>query len=44
MEIRRLLEDKSFTVGPMFATLGVRGMSLDQGLELTFARPVQERV
>jgi uncharacterized protein YbjT (DUF2867 family) len=35
-EIRRLLEDKAFPVGPMFATLGVRPMKLDQGLALTF--------
>jgi uncharacterized protein YbjT (DUF2867 family) len=42
MEIRRLLEDKAFTVGPMFATLGVRGMTLEQGLQLTFAQPRQD--
>ncbi len=37
-EIRRLQEDKAFEVGPMFATLGVRPISLQEGLALTFAR------
>jgi nucleoside-diphosphate-sugar epimerase len=37
-EIRRLGEDKAFDVGPMFATLGVRPVSLEQGLARTFAR------
>jgi uncharacterized protein YbjT (DUF2867 family) len=36
-EIRRLGEDKAFDVGPMFATLGIRPMSLEQGLARTFA-------
>jgi nucleoside-diphosphate-sugar epimerase len=36
-EIRRLGEDKSFDVGPMLATLGVRPISLDAGLARTFA-------
>jgi len=37
-EIRRLLEDKAFPVGPMFSTLGVRPMTLEQGLALTFPK------
>ena len=37
-EIRRLQEDKAFAVGPMFATLGVRPISLQEGLARTFAR------
>jgi uncharacterized protein YbjT (DUF2867 family) len=37
-EIRRLGEDKAFDVAPMFATLGLRPISLRQGLALTFPR------
>jgi uncharacterized protein YbjT (DUF2867 family) len=37
-EIRRLQEDKAFELGPMFATLGVRPISLQEGLARTFAR------
>ena len=37
-EIRRLGEDKAFDIGPMLATLGVRPISLEQGLARTFAR------
>jgi nucleoside-diphosphate-sugar epimerase len=40
-EIRRLLEDKAFPVGAMFATLGVRPIPLEQGLALTFAKEAQ---
>jgi len=36
-EIRRLLEDKAFDIGPMVATLGVRPISLQDGLARTFA-------
>jgi hypothetical protein len=36
-EIRRLQEDKAVPVGPMFATLGVRPISLEEGLARTFA-------
>lgn len=36
-EIRRLLEDKAFDVGPMRAILGVAPISLHEGLALTFA-------
>jgi hypothetical protein len=35
-EIRRLLEDKSFSIAAMIATLGVRPISLDEGLVRTF--------
>ncbi|MGG5810043.1 SDR family oxidoreductase [Falsiroseomonas sp. CW058] len=35
-EIRRLLEDKAFDVGPMRRELGVTGMPLERGLALTF--------
>ncbi len=35
-EIRRLLEDKSFSIAEMIATLGVRPISLDEGLDRTF--------
>jgi nucleoside-diphosphate-sugar epimerase len=35
-EIRRLLEDKSFSIAEMIATLGVRPISLDEGLVRTF--------
>ncbi len=38
-EIRRLLEDKAFDVGPMVATLGVRPMPLADGLARTFGGP-----
>jgi nucleoside-diphosphate-sugar epimerase len=37
-EVRRLLEDKAFDVGPMIATLGVRPIPLDDGLLRTFHR------
>jgi len=37
-EIRRLGEDKAFDVSPMFATLGIRPMPLQQGLARTFSR------
>jgi uncharacterized protein YbjT (DUF2867 family) len=36
-EIRRLLEDKAFDIGPMVAALGVRPMALQDGLARTFA-------
>jgi len=36
-EIRRLLEDKAFDIGPMRAVLGVTPISLREGLALTFA-------
>jgi hypothetical protein len=36
-EIRRLLEDKAFDIGPMVTTLGVRPISLQDGLARTFA-------
>ena len=35
-EIRRLLEDKAFDIAPMIAMLGVRPISLDDGLLRTF--------
>ena len=35
-EIRRLLEDKVFDIGPMLARLGVRPIGLKEGLVLTF--------
>ncbi len=37
-EIRRLLEDKSFDVGPMIDTLGFTPMSLPEGLARTFTQ------
>jgi uncharacterized protein YbjT (DUF2867 family) len=37
-EIRRLDEDKAFSVGPMEQWLGVRSIPLDAGLALTFGR------
>ena len=37
-EVRRLLEDKSFDIGPMQAVLGVKPMGLVEGLALTFQR------
>jgi nucleoside-diphosphate-sugar epimerase len=36
-EIRRLTEDKAFDIAPMLATLGVKPMSLREGLCRTFA-------
>ena len=36
-EIRRLLEDKAFDIGPMRDVLGVTPISLREGLALTFA-------
>ncbi len=42
-EIRRLLEDKAFDIGPMRARLGVDPMTLAHGLALTFAPPHTER-
>jgi uncharacterized protein YbjT (DUF2867 family) len=39
-EIRRLTEDKAFSVAEMSATLGVTPMPLDAGLARTFAAPV----
>jgi uncharacterized protein YbjT (DUF2867 family) len=38
-EVRRLLEDRAFPIDAMTATLGVRPMSLQEGLSLTFATP-----
>ena len=35
-EVRRLLEDKAFDIGPMRAVLGVEPISLAKGLALTF--------
>ena len=37
-EIRRLLEDKAFDVGPMRTRLGIEPMTLSEGLAMTFAR------
>jgi len=37
-EIRRLMEDKAFDIGPMQQKLGFNPLSLDQGLALTFAK------
>jgi len=37
-EIRRLLEDKAFSVGPMRARLGVEPIPLAAGLHLTFGK------
>ncbi|MBV9655609.1 MAG: NADH-ubiquinone oxidoreductase [Acetobacteraceae bacterium] len=37
-EVRRLLEDKSFDIGPMVATLGVHPVGLEEGLARTFRR------
>jgi nucleoside-diphosphate-sugar epimerase len=36
-EIRRLLEDKAFDIGPMQNVLGITPISLREGLALTFA-------
>jgi uncharacterized protein YbjT (DUF2867 family) len=38
-EIRRLLEDKAFDIGPMRDLLRIEPVSLTKGLALTFARP-----
>jgi nucleoside-diphosphate-sugar epimerase len=35
-EVRRLLEDKAFDIGPMRAVLGFAPLSLAEGLALTF--------
>lgn len=35
-EVRRLLEDKAFDIGPMTRTLGVAPMKLEEGLARTF--------
>ncbi|HVZ06350.1 NAD(P)H-binding protein [Rhodopila sp.] len=40
-EIRRLTEDKAFSIGPMRDRLGTIPVALDQGLALTFARSFQ---
>jgi len=37
-EIRRLGEDKAFDVMPMFSKLGLRGISLVDGLKMTFGK------
>jgi hypothetical protein len=37
-EIRRLGEDKAFDVMPMFSKLGLRGISLVEGLKMTFGK------
>lgn len=37
-EIRRLLEDKAFDIGPMAALLGFRPIGLEAGLAMTFGR------
>jgi nucleoside-diphosphate-sugar epimerase len=42
-EIRRLLEDKAFDIGPMRRELGVTPISLAEGLALTF-RPLHRNV
>jgi nucleoside-diphosphate-sugar epimerase len=36
-EVRRLVEDKYFDIGPMIEILGVQPIPLDKGLALTFA-------
>jgi uncharacterized protein YbjT (DUF2867 family) len=38
-EIRRLVEDKAFDIGPMRTLLGVEPVALAKGLALTFAPP-----
>ncbi|MBN8929349.1 MAG: NADH-ubiquinone oxidoreductase [Rhodospirillales bacterium 69-11] len=38
-EIRRLLEDKAFDIGPMRAELEIQPIPLPEGLARTFARP-----
>lgn len=38
-EVRRLLEDKAFDIGPMRTILGITPMPLEEGLARTFARP-----
>jgi nucleoside-diphosphate-sugar epimerase len=40
-EIRRLTEDKAFSIGPMRSRLGVTPISLPEGLAQTFASRVQ---
>jgi len=40
-EIRRLTEDKAFSIGPMRSRLGVEPISLQAGLALTFASGVE---
>lgn len=37
-EVRRLLEDKAFDIGPMIAMLGVRPIPLEDGLARTFRK------
>lgn len=37
-EVRRLMEDKAFPVGPMFSELGIRPIPLAEGLANTFRR------
>jgi uncharacterized protein YbjT (DUF2867 family) len=37
-EVRRLLEDKAFPIDDMVTTLGIRPVSLDEGLARTFRR------
>ena len=39
-EIRRLTEDKAFSIGPMRAQLGVEPISLQEGLAITFGSGV----
>lgn len=38
-EVRRLLEDKAFDIGPMRTRLGVQPISLAEGLAKTFSKP-----
>jgi uncharacterized protein YbjT (DUF2867 family) len=38
-EIRRLLEDKAFDIGPMRALLGIEPVELAEGLARTFSQP-----
>ena len=38
-EVRRLLEDKAFSIGPMRSRLGVHPITLAAGLALTFGAP-----
>ncbi len=37
-EVRRLMEDKAFDVGPMIEALGIRPVALQEGLARTFRR------
>lgn len=39
-EVRRLMEDKAFPIGPMLSQLGVRPIALAEGLARTFAKRV----